>query len=90
MRYKLPKENESKLITTPITSPLPPPHRTADVTWATAVAGFGQLLKGDTHIGNFTYDDVIKMANEAKGTDEFGQRAEFINMVRNAKVAAGQ
>jgi Ca-activated chloride channel family protein len=88
MRYKLPKENESKLISTPITSTSGTPN--ADVTWATAVAGFGQLLKGDTHIGNFTYDDVIKMANEAKGTDEFGQRAEFINMVRNAKIAAGK
>ncbi len=89
MRYKLPKENESKLITTPIPAGASAAPN-SDVTWATAVAGFGQLLKGDTHIGNFTYDDVIKMANEAKGTDEFGQRAEFINMVRNAKVAAGQ
>lgn len=89
MRYKLPKENESKLITTPIPADASAAPN-SDVTWATAVAGFGQLLKGDTHIGNFTYDDVIKMANEAKGADEFGQRAEFINMVRNAKVAAGK
>jgi Ca-activated chloride channel homolog len=89
MRYKLPKENESKLITTPIPAGANAAPN-SDVTWATAVAGFGQILKGDTHIGNFTYDDVIKMANEAKGTDEFGQRAEFINMVRNAKIAAGQ
>jgi Ca-activated chloride channel family protein len=88
MRYKLPKENESKLISTPILAGSTAPN--ADVTWATAVAGFGQILKGDTHIGNFTYDEVIKMANEAKGADEFGQRAEFINMVRNAKIAAGK
>ncbi|MCE7886876.1 MAG: VWA domain-containing protein [Alphaproteobacteria bacterium PRO2] len=88
MRYKLPHENESKLISTPIPVDAGAPN--ADITWATAVAGFGQLLKGDTHIGNFTYDDVIKMANEAKGADEFGQRAEFINLVRNAKVAAGK
>ncbi|MGB4106536.1 MAG: VWA domain-containing protein [Alphaproteobacteria bacterium] len=89
MRYKLPSGTESKLISTPISSAADTAPN-SDVTWATAVAGFGQLLKGDTHIGSFTYDDVIKMANEAKGTDEFGQRAEFINMVRNAKVAAGK
>ncbi len=89
MRYKLPNGTESKLISTPISADASAAP-SSDVTWATAVAGFGQLLKGDTHIGSFTYDDVIKMANEAKGTDEFGQRAEFINMVRNAKVAAGQ
>ena len=35
-----------------------------------------------------TYDDVIALAQSAKGEDEFGYRAEFINLVRLAKTAA--
>ncbi|MCH8171875.1 MAG: VWA domain-containing protein [Proteobacteria bacterium] len=97
MRYKLPGEDTSQLITTPITK--------ADEitefgnfekagTWqkeigfATAVASFGQLLKGGQYTGTMTYDDVIKMALATKGLDEFGYRAEFINLVRLTKTAS--
>jgi len=54
------------------------------------VAGFGQLLRGGRFLGSdYDYDAVIEMANGAKGTDEFGQRAEFVQLVRQAKTAAG-
>ena len=36
---------------------------------------------------SFTYDDVIALAQGAKGSDPFGYRAEFINLVRLAKTA---
>lgn len=36
-----------------------------------------------------TYDDILKLANEAKGNDPFGYRAEFITLVHKAKTAAG-
>ncbi|MGZ9097396.1 MAG: vWA domain-containing protein [Micavibrio sp.] len=105
IRYKLPDEDTSKLITTPITtadekpfaSTICPPNAQClvadtlgasdDVRFAVAVAGFGQLLKGGKHTGSLTYDDVIAMAQGAKGTDEFGYRAEFIQLVRLAKSA---
>ena len=54
-----------------------------------AVAAFGQLLRGEAHTQNFGYDDVVALAQSAKGKDEFGYRAEFINLVRLAKSAAG-
>lgn len=60
-----------------------------DVRFSVAVAGFGQLLKGGKYTGKLTYDDVIAMAQGAKGEDEFGYRAEFINLVRLAKSAQG-
>ncbi|HEY8190716.1 MAG TPA: VWA domain-containing protein [Micavibrio sp.] len=60
-----------------------------DVRFSIAVAGFGQLLKGGKNAGSLTYDDVIAMAQGAKGEDEFGYRAEFINLVRLAKSAQG-
>ncbi len=90
VRYKLPKENESKLITTPVTAK----NVTTDATliretnWAEAVAGFGQLLKGGKFTGSLTYDDVIKQADANKGEDKFGYRAEFINLLYQAKTAA--
>ena len=55
---------------------------------ASAVAGFGQILQGGKYTGAFSYDDVIALANSAKGSDEFGYRAEFIQLVRLAKTAS--
>ncbi len=87
IRYKLPEESTSKLITTPITANMTG-SSAVDVGWAQAVAGFGQLLKGNTSIGNFSYDDVVALAEANKGEDKFGYRAEFINMARLAKTLA--
>ncbi|MGH1404201.1 MAG: vWA domain-containing protein [Alphaproteobacteria bacterium] len=103
IRYKLPKESKSKLITTPVTisnalgsydcpphaACLAPPMNT-DTDFATAVAAFGQILKGGTYTGSYSYDDVIAMAQQGKGADEFGYRSEFIQLVRLAKSARAQ
>lgn len=88
LRYKLPGEAESKLITTPITPDLRG-KGDADTKFATAVAGFGQLLKGGKYTGTYSYDDVINMAVQSKGADEYGYRGEFINLVRLAKSLDG-
>jgi Ca-activated chloride channel family protein len=90
IRYKLPGEKESKLISEPL------PLKTAgapaavkrDVEFSTAVAGFAQLLRGGAHTGSLTYDDVIEEAQAARGEDRFGYRAEFIELVRRARQAA--
>lgn len=88
IRYKLPNENESKLIELPI--------RTADLTgidkastevrFSTAVAAYGQLLRGEPYLKKFGYDEVINLANGAKGDDAFGYRAEFVNLARLTKL----
>ncbi len=89
IRYKLPDERTSRLITTPITTTNEvrdldaPYHR--DTRWATAIAAFGQLLKGGKYMSDFDYDQVIELARSAKGEDEFGYRAEFINLARLAR-----
>lgn len=88
IRYKLPAENTSKLITTPITAG--DDADPSDANWAAAVAGYAQLLKGDSHVGGLTYDDVINLAQANKGDDPFGYRAEFINLVRLTKTASPQ
>lgn len=85
IRYKLPGEDKSRLITQPVTAAAETPDTEAG--FAAAVAGFGQLLRGGAFTGNFSYDDVIALAQASKGPDTFGYRAEFITLVRLAKSA---
>ena len=59
-----------------------------DARFAAAVAGFGQLLRGGRYTGAFGYDDVIALAQGARGDDPFGYRAEFVRLARMAKSAA--
>jgi len=90
IRYKLPDEITSRLITTPIDSSFEfnqISHTSTDTRFAVAVAAFGQLLRDGSYMKQFGYDDVIDLARSARGEDRFGYRAEFINLVRLAKTA---
>ena len=78
LRYKLPNENKSKLLQTPIQ--IADTARSIDSTstetrFATAVAAFGQLLRDGKYTKSYKFDDVIKLAQSAKGKDQFGYRA---------------
>jgi len=91
MRYKLPDESTSKLVSTPITNDKEyssVEEAPNEARFATAVAGFGQLLRDGRYTGSYALDDVIDLAKSAKGEDEFGYRAEFINLVRLSKSVA--
>ncbi len=87
IRYKLPGQDRSTLITTPITmgQETAPRASAGEAQWATAVAAFGQLLKGGKYTGAYAYDDIIALARSARGEDLFGYRAEFISLVRLAQ-----
>lgn len=92
IRYKLPGSDTSRLIERPITDR----DAVTDITrapeatrWAAAVAGYGQLLRGDAFVRQgYGYGDVIRLAQGARGEDEFGWRAEFIQLARAAEAAA--
>tara|TARA_X000000950_G_scaffold51161_1_gene60434 strand:+ start:16663 stop:18195 length:1533 start_codon:yes stop_codon:yes gene_type:complete len=94
LRYKPPQADESILVSLPVTDSLvfedidDAPLYTR---FATSVAAFGQLLRGDPYMLNgFGYEDVIELALDARGRDEFGYRSEFVQLVRAAQVAADQ
>lgn len=91
VRYKLPNEDESKLITTPVlpTTGSDNAALQSETDWAVAVASFAQILKGGTHTGKMTLDEVLKLAEQVKGEDKFGYRAEFISLIHKAKTAQG-
>ncbi len=90
LRYKLPGEKQSQLMETPIAKNVlqeADPLYQQEVNFSIAVAGFAQLLKGSVYAGNFNYDKVIELAQANKGSDEFGYRTEFVQLVRKAKIA---
>lgn len=90
LRYKLPKEEASKLTTIAIGNDMVKDgiaNVPAEARFSIAVAAFGQVLKGASYTKSFTYDDVIALAQSAKGDDPFGYRAEFVSLVRLAKSA---
>ena len=88
IRYKLPEADASTPITRAVTpadgyesvAAAPP-----DARFAAAVAGFGQLLRGGRYTGGYGYDEVIALAQGARGEDPFGYRAEFVDLVRLAR-----
>jgi Ca-activated chloride channel family protein len=90
IRYKLPDSSRSKLIEQPIRVDAGVPERVKeDVNFSTAVAGFGQLLRGGKYTGSLTYEEVIRQASGALGEDPYGYRKEFVELVRKAQSARG-
>jgi Ca-activated chloride channel family protein len=74
MRYKLPNEETSKLIELPINHTLEKDsisQASGDIRFAASVAAFGQLLKGESHLGDFSYDDVIELAKKRSNEQGF-------------------
>jgi Ca-activated chloride channel family protein len=90
MRFKQPNADVSEAVSLAITdaanrdalSDAP-----ADVRFSIAVAGFAELLRGAPYQSGFGFDDVLEIAAAARGDDPFGQRSEFLNLVRLAKAA---
>ncbi len=95
IRYKLPGEDESQLIEQAIgTAPalslageIPPNSQLQEAGFATAVAAFGQRLRNSPHLGRFDYDQIIELAQKTRGSDDYGYRTEFVQLVRKAKIA---
>ncbi|MEM7005045.1 MAG: VWA domain-containing protein [Pseudomonadota bacterium] len=94
LRYKRPGEDDSTLVTEPImaTARLASLRdANGTVRFSTAVAAYGQMLRTDPYMSDsFGWDEIIGLANSAKGPDEFGYRAEFVQLARSARTAAAQ
>ncbi|MEO5976064.1 MAG: von Willebrand factor type A domain-containing protein, partial [Chryseolinea sp.] len=84
LRYKKPNEDVSKLIVHPLVDNQIAFNKTSEnFRWAASVASFGMLLRESEFVKDYTFYQVIKMAEESKGADKEGYRMEFINMVRS-------
>jgi Ca-activated chloride channel family protein len=86
-RYKLPKENTSKLITSVVPAQKKSlGEMSENCRFACAVAEFGMLLRGSKYWQDGNYQKVIDLAKASKGSDEDGYRAEFIRLVEMAEL----
>ncbi len=88
LRYKAPDGDVSKLIEWPLQRQDVKPgfdQASTEFRFAAAVAAFGQQLRGGTHTGGMTYNDIAKIAAEARGADAYGYRGEFLRLVRLAQ-----
>ena len=83
LRYKDPGADTSQLID--LTIPTEPAAPDDDFRFAAAIAGMGQLLTDAKYVGDWGWDDAIALANGAKGADEFGYRAEAVQLMRLAE-----
>ena len=88
LRYKHPGQSTSRLIERPLYRrdvQTKTASASTDFRFAASVAAFGQLLKGGTYTGTYTYDDVMNLARNSRGDDPFGYRSEFLQLVKLAK-----
>ena len=89
IRYKLPREDTSRLIERPVTDAdviADLGAGSADLRFAAAVAGFAQMLRGEPYLRDgFGADHVIQLASAGAAEDPI--RRSFVDLVTAAKSA---
>lgn len=87
LRYKLPGQSKSTETVTAIqTDSLVASFRAAseDFQFASAVAGFAQLLTGGKYLEQYSYKDTLDILRQNRGNDDHGYRSELISLVELA------
>lgn len=86
VRYKRPGEQDSRLMRRAVSgAPIAFDDASADMRFATAVAGFGLLLRESPFRGELGFDEAIRIARGAVGHDPNGYRRELVELVTQAK-----
>jgi Ca-activated chloride channel family protein len=85
LRYKLPGESVSRPLSVDVPRSVLRQARApqGDMAFAVAVAGYGQLLRGDTHMGQFSFADAAQLARRHGGRD--AARQEFVTLAERAE-----
>ena len=84
LRFKRPEADTSELAELAVVANAAP-AATSDFQFASAVAGFGMILRGSPYLGSWTLANVLESAQAAAADDPNGYRAEFIGLVRKAQ-----
>ncbi len=79
LRYKAPEGDTSRLLTHPVEDAMR--DASQDLRFASAVAGFGMLLRESEFSGTWTMAHVLNAAREAIAGDDDQYRAEFVELV---------
>jgi Ca-activated chloride channel family protein len=91
LRYKKPEGMVSNLIVHPLMDSNTPLANTSnDFRWSAAVAAFGMLLRDSEYVKNYSYEQILPLAQSAKDEDKNGYQAEFINLVKSMGLVASR
>jgi Ca-activated chloride channel family protein len=86
LRYKEPKEEQSKLLTMGLMDNAQDIDSASEnLKFAASVVEFGLLLRDSRYKGNANIGSVVNLANAARSNDLNGYRGEFIDLVGQAK-----
>jgi len=87
LRYKPRGSTKSLLIThTLANGNLPQEAVSTDFRFATAVAEYGLLLQHSKYKGKANYADLITLARGARGSDDNGYRAQFVQLLEMSEL----
>lgn len=84
VRYKEPEEDESKLLTFPISGESYTKRPSCDTLFAAAVAETGMIINNSEFIGDMTVDDVIDELSDLDISDD-EYRSEFFDLLTMLK-----
>lgn len=91
LRYKQPDASKSQLVVAPVKNSLIQfEEATSDFKFASAVAGFGMLLRNSKHLQSTNYASILAIADANRGADKHGYRGEFIKMIAAAGRLKGE
>ena len=86
VRYKLPDEETSRPFKVGVEDKgLDFSRSSADFKFASAVAGFGMLLRHSPYRGSVTFGGVVEIAASSFDDDPSGYRKEFVGLVKKAE-----
>ncbi len=86
LRYKAPDSDTSSALEFPFARSIAEyGDASTDFQFASAVAGFGMLLRNSEYNGNTRYADVVEWANAGIGDDDGGYRKELVQLVELSK-----
>lgn len=87
VRYKAPDGDKSQLLEVPVTDRHVALEKTSDnFRFAAAVASFGLVLRNSPFRGTATYESILSLGKAALDQDTEGYRAEFLKLVKTAKL----
>lgn len=79
LRWKSPQGKESQLAEFPLAPTIN--IASEDMLFRAAVAAYGQKLRGSEYLNDTSWQQIKQWAQQAKGQDQQGYRAEFIRLV---------
>ncbi|MBO0359676.1 von Willebrand factor type A domain-containing protein [Hymenobacter sp. BT186] len=86
LRYKEPQDKTSKLFERTLRGSAVSLERASEnLRFAAAVAQFGMLLRASEYRGDATWAATAKLAEEARGKDPEGYRAELVRLMKAAE-----